>query len=76
MHNIGFPRVFQTFFIHFHSKNNSISSQKMSLNKSRFQFQTFVKQFQHCVIIFRNYVIDFRHSNYLIRPTLPKGSKS
>ena len=48
----------------------------MSLNKSRFQFQTFVKQFQHGVIIFRNYVIDFRHSNYLIRPTLPKGSKS
>ena len=48
----------------------------MSLNKSRIQFQTFVKQFQHCVIIFRNYGIEFRHSNYHIRPTLPKGSKS
>ena len=73
---IGFPRVFQTFFIHFHSRNNLISSRKMSLNKSRFQFQTCVKQFQHCVIIFRNYVIDIRHSNYLIRPTLSMRIKS
>ena len=73
---IGFSRVFQTFFIHFHSRNNSISSRKMSLNKSRFQFQTCVKQFQHCVIIFRNYAIDIRHSNYLIRPTLSMRIKS
>ena len=50
--NIGFPWVIQTFFIHFHSKNNSISSRKMSLSKSQFQIQTCVKQFQHCVIIY------------------------
>jgi hypothetical protein len=67
--NIGFPRVFQTFFIHFHSNNNSISSQKMSLTKSRFQFQTCVKQFQYCVIIFHICVIGIRRSNYSIRPT-------
>ena len=48
----------------------------MSLSKSRFQFQTCVDQFQHCVIIFHDHVIDFRRSNYLIRPTLPIGSKS
>ena len=68
--NIGFPRVFQTFFIHFHSKNNSISSKKMSLNKSRFQFQACVKQFQNCVIIFQTYFIDFRRFGRLIRPIL------
>ena len=68
--NIGFPRVFQTFFIHFHSKNNSISSRKMSLNKSRFQFQTCFKQFQNCVIMFQTFFIDFRRFGCLIRPIL------
>ena len=40
----------------------------MSLNKSRFQFQTCVKQFQNCVIIFQTYFIDFRRFGCLIRP--------
>ena len=77
--SIGFPRVFQTFFIHFHSKNNSISSWKMSLNKSRFQFQTCFKQFQNCVIMFQTFFIDFRRFGCLIRPILRllvnRGSK-
>ena len=76
---IGFPRVFQTFFIHFHSENNSISSRKMSLNKSRFQFQTCFKQFQNCVIMFQTVFIDFRRFVCLIRPILRRvvnrGSK-
>ena len=77
--NIGFPRVFQTFFIYFHSKNNSMSSRKMSLNKSRFQFQTCFKQFQNCVIIFQTFFIDFRRFGCLIRPIMRRvvnrGSK-
>ena len=67
---IGFPRVFQTFFIHFHSQNNSISSLKMSFTTSRFQFQTCVKQFQYFVIIFQTSFIDFRCLSCLIRPIL------
>ena len=76
---IGFPRVFQTFFIHFHSKSNSISSRKMSLNKSQFQFQTCFKQFQTCVIMFQTFFIDFRRFDCLIRPIMRRvvnrGSK-
>ena len=68
--NIGFPRVFQTFFFHFHSQNNSISSLKMSFTTSRFQFQTCVKQFQYFVIIFQTSFIDFRRLSCLIRPIL------
>ena len=44
----------------------------MSLNKSRFQFQTCVKQFQNCVIIFQTYFIDFRRFGHLIRPILQR----
>ena len=76
---IGFPGVFQTFFIYFHSKNNLISSRKMSLNKSRFQFQTCFKQFQNVVIIFQTFFVDFRRFGCLIRLILRRvvnrGSK-
>ena len=46
---VGFLRVFQTLFIHFHSKTNLILFRKTFLTKNRLQFQTSVTLLENLV---------------------------